>query len=55
MAQANITPLVAEQVTQTELRIVVREDGLRVIVDPALTTSRIFVNSHRSPPSRELT
>lgn len=40
--KANISPMLAEQNTDTRLRIEVRK-GERVIVDPAVTNSRIFL------------
>ncbi|ROT39635.1 PTR2-domain-containing protein [Sodiomyces alkalinus F11] len=41
--KANISPLLAEQNRDTRLRVVVREDGRREIVDPAITNSRLFL------------
>lgn len=41
--KANISPLVAEQYKRTKLFVVTRNDGERVIVDPVLTTSRIYM------------
>ncbi|KAF9496293.1 peptide transporter PTR2A [Pleurotus eryngii] len=41
--KANISPLVAEQYRRTKLFVVTREGGERVIVDPALTVSRIYM------------
>ncbi|KAG9220199.1 hypothetical protein CCMSSC00406_0007106 [Pleurotus cornucopiae] len=41
--KANISPLVAEQYRRTKLFVVTRESGERVIVDPALTVSRIYM------------
>ena len=40
--KANISPMLAEQNTDNRLRIEVRK-GERVIVDPAVTNSRIFM------------
>ncbi|KAL1897739.1 hypothetical protein Cpir12675_002238 [Ceratocystis pirilliformis] len=40
--KANISPLLAEQNRDTRMRVEVR-DGKRVIVDPAITNSRIFL------------
>jgi POT family proton-dependent oligopeptide transporter len=40
--KANISPLLAEQNTDTRMRVEVRK-GERVIVDPAVTYSRIFL------------
>ncbi|CCM03467.1 uncharacterized protein FIBRA_05600 [Fibroporia radiculosa] len=41
--KANISPLVAEQYKQTKLFVRVNGNGDRVIIDPALTTSRIYM------------
>ena len=41
--KANISPLVAEQYKRTKLFVVVMSDGERVIVDPALTVSRVYM------------
>lgn len=41
--KANISPLVAEQYRVTALRVKTLPSGQRVIVDPALTTSRIYM------------
>ncbi|PCH37056.1 peptide transporter PTR2A [Wolfiporia cocos MD-104 SS10] len=41
--KSNISPLVAEQYRGTKLYIRTLADGERVIVDPALTTSRIYM------------
>lgn len=41
--KANISPLLAEQNRDTRLRVVVRDDGKREIVDPAITNSRLFL------------
>jgi dipeptide/tripeptide permease len=41
--KSNISPLLAEQQTDVKKRIEVLPSGERVIVDPAVTTSRIFL------------
>ncbi|OAG34492.1 hypothetical protein AYO21_11358 [Fonsecaea monophora] len=41
--KSNIAPLLAEQQTETKKRIKVLASGERVIVDPTVTTSRIFL------------
>ncbi|EXJ64447.1 POT family proton-dependent oligopeptide transporter [Cladophialophora yegresii CBS 114405] len=41
--KSNISPLLAEQQTDTKKRIEVLPSGERVIVDPTVTTSRIFL------------
>ncbi|KAF4584875.1 hypothetical protein EYR40_001700 [Pleurotus pulmonarius] len=41
--KANISPLVAEQYRRSKLFVVTTESGERVIVDPALTVSRIYM------------
>jgi POT family proton-dependent oligopeptide transporter len=38
----NISPLIAEQIPQEVMRVEVNKKGERVIVDPAVTTTRIF-------------
>jgi POT family proton-dependent oligopeptide transporter len=38
----NISPLVAEQIPREELHVKTLKNGERVIVDPAVTTSRIY-------------
>ena len=43
--KANISPLVAEQYKRTKLFIRTESSGERVVVDPALTTSRIYMVS----------
>ena len=43
--KANISPLVAEQYKRTKLFIRTEGSGERVVVDPALTTSRIYMVS----------
>jgi POT family proton-dependent oligopeptide transporter len=40
--KANISPLVAEQYTQTRMRVTTLPSGERVILDPALTTNKIY-------------
>ncbi|KAJ7128615.1 peptide transporter PTR2A [Mycena epipterygia] len=41
--KANISPLVAEQYKRTKLFVVTTDNGEQVIVDPALTVSRIYM------------
>ncbi|KAG5929233.1 hypothetical protein E4U42_006679 [Claviceps africana] len=41
--KANVSPLLAEQNEDERPRVQVREDGQRVIVDPAVTNTRIFL------------
>ena len=41
--KANIGPLLAEQQTETRMRISTTKKGERVILDPTITTSRIFM------------
>ncbi|KAJ7738242.1 POT family-domain-containing protein [Mycena maculata] len=41
--KANISPLVAEQYRRTKLFVVTTSSGERVIVDPALTVSRVYM------------
>lgn len=41
--KSNISPLVAEQMKCTYPRVETRKNGERVIVDPALTTSRVYM------------
>lgn len=41
--KANISPLVAEQYRRTKLFVTTTKKGERVIVDPTLTTSRIYM------------
>lgn len=41
--KANISPLVAEQYKRTKLFIREEPSGERVIVDPTMTTSRIYM------------
>lgn len=43
MFKSNISPLLAEQQTDTKMRIETTEKGERVLVDPQVTTSRIFL------------
>ncbi|KAK2748515.1 hypothetical protein FQN57_000648 [Myotisia sp. PD_48] len=40
--KSNISPLIAEQYTETQMYIRTEKNGNRVIVDPAATVSRIF-------------
>ena len=44
--KSNISPLVAEQYRQTKRFIRITKSGERVIVDPSLTTSRIYMVSY---------
>jgi POT family proton-dependent oligopeptide transporter len=46
--KANISPLIAEQYRATKLRVIVEKSGERVIMDPNITLSRIFLVSHRT-------
>lgn len=46
--KANISPLVAEQYKRTKLFVTTTNKGERVIVDPALTTVKIYMVSARS-------
>jgi POT family proton-dependent oligopeptide transporter len=52
--KSNVSPLVAEQYRITKYYIATTKSGERVIVDPAMTTSRIYmvcrVNAHFTPP-----
>lgn len=41
--KSNISPLLAEQVVDTKMRIDTDKKGNRVLVDPSVTTSRIFL------------
>jgi POT family proton-dependent oligopeptide transporter len=41
--KANISPLVAEQYRRTKLFVVETKSGERVIVDPTLTVSRVYM------------
>jgi len=41
--KSNISPLVAEQYKRTKLFVTITNKGERVIVDPTLTTSRIYM------------
>lgn len=41
--KSNISPLIAEQNKETRLRVTTNKKGVRVIVDPNITTSRIFL------------
>ncbi|KAE8441308.1 hypothetical protein EG329_005538 [Mollisiaceae sp. DMI_Dod_QoI] len=41
--KSNISPLIAEQCTETVMKIKVTPKGERVIMDPAVTTSRVYL------------
>ncbi|GAB7353162.1 hypothetical protein MBLNU459_g3695t1 [Dothideomycetes sp. NU459] len=41
--KSNISPLIAEQYTETKLKVTTDKKGNRVIMDPTLTVSRIFL------------
>ncbi|KAF6760668.1 POT family-domain-containing protein [Ephemerocybe angulata] len=41
--KANISPLVAEQYKKTKLFVITRKNGERVIVDPTMTVSRVYM------------
>ncbi|KAF1988796.1 peptide transporter PTR2-A [Aulographum hederae CBS 113979] len=41
--KANVSPLIAEQYTETEQRLKTLKSGERVIVDPAITLQRIYM------------
>jgi proton-dependent oligopeptide transporter, POT family len=41
--KANVSPLIAEQYTNTKQMIKVLKSGERVIVDPAVTVQRIYM------------
>ncbi len=43
MFKANISPLVAEQYKRTKLFVITTKSGERVIVDPSLTTLRVYM------------
>jgi POT family proton-dependent oligopeptide transporter len=43
MFKSNISPLLAEQQTDTKMRVETTTKGERVLVDPAVTTSRVFL------------
>lgn len=45
MFKANISPLVAEQYKRTKLFVITTRSGERVIVDPSLTTLRVYMVS----------
>jgi len=54
--KANISPMVAEQYKKTKLFIRYTKSGEKVIVDPSLTTSSIYmVNACRLKPAKVLT
>jgi len=44
--RASFLPLIAEQYEKSKLFIITTDEGERVIVDPALTVSRIYMVSH---------
>ena len=44
--KANISPLVAEQYKRTKLFVATTKSGERVVVDPNLTTARIYMVCH---------
>lgn len=44
--KANISPLVAEQYKRSKLFVATRKSGERVVVDPNLTTARIYMVCH---------
>ena len=48
--KSSIGPLIAEQYRRTKRFIRIRKSGERVIVDPGLTTSRIYMVNCRLPP-----
>ena len=50
--KSNISPLVAEQYRRTKLFIREEKNGERVIVDPVLTVSRIYMVCGVSSKSR---
>ena len=41
--KSNISPLIAEQYRETKLRVVTNKNGERVLLDPTVTVSRIFL------------
>lgn len=41
--KSNISPLVAEQYTKTKMTVATAAHGERVIIDPAMTTARIYM------------
>jgi len=43
--RANFLPLIAEQYERTKLFVIITDEGERVIVDPALTVSRVYMVS----------
>lgn len=49
--RANVSSLIAEQYTQTKLFIRITASGKRVVVDPAVTISRIFSIFCQSTPT----
>jgi len=52
--KANISPLVAEQYKRTKLFVITRRNGERVIVDPALTVSRVYMVRSIFQPNRAI-
>lgn len=40
--KSNVSPLIAEQYTETRPRIEVKPDGERVVVDPAVTIQSLY-------------
>lgn len=49
--KANISPLIAEQYKRTKIFVVTNRHGERVIVDPALTISRMYMVSQSNQSS----
>ena len=41
--KSNISPLIAEQYTETRIRVITDKKGERVLLDPTVTVSRIFL------------
>lgn len=41
--KSNLAPLIAEQYTETRLRVGTNKKGAKVIIDPTITVSRIFL------------
>jgi POT family proton-dependent oligopeptide transporter len=41
--KSNVSPLIAEQITETRPRVRIEKSGERVIVDPALTVQRVYM------------
>ncbi|GAA5924727.1 Ptr2p [Sporobolomyces koalae] len=42
MFKSNVSPLIAEQITDHKLTVTVTKKGERVIIDPAVTTARVY-------------